>query len=300
MSSTNQSPQYQKAALKFLSAQTDKEKLFYLEEMIRECPKHKSSEKMLAKLKTRRKKLLEKMDKIKSVKKSSSKPSIKKEEMQAVIIGLSNSGKSSLLSVLTNASPEIADYDFTTKNPVIGMMEYSGVKIQVIENPAINSEYYDRGLTNSADVVLILVTDINQIEEIEKKLDKTKGKRIIVFNLKNNNDYRKIFATLQSKRYNFIIISTETKENLDALKEKIFHGFGKIRVYTKEPGKEKSTKPMILEPETSVKEIAEKILKNLNWLKETKIWGPSSKFPGQIVGLNHKLKDMDVIEFRTK
>ena len=240
------------------------------------------------------------MDKIKSVKKSSSKPSIKKEEMQAVIIGLSNSGKSSLLSVLTNASPEIADYDFTTKNPVIGMMEYSGVKIQVIENPAINSEYYDRGLTNSADVVLILVTDINQIEEIEKKLDKTKGKRIIVFNLKNNNDYRKIFANLQSKRYNFIIISTETKENLDALKEKIFHGFGKIRVYTKEPGKEKSTKPMILEPETSVKEIAEKILKNLNWLKETKIWGPSSKFPGQIVGLNHKLKDMDVIEFRTK
>ena len=61
MASTNQSPQYQKAEAKFLSALTLEEKLFYLDEMIRECPKHKSAEKMLAQLKTRRKKLLEKI-----------------------------------------------------------------------------------------------------------------------------------------------------------------------------------------------------------------------------------------------
>jgi len=37
-----------------------------------------------------------------------------------------------------------------------------------------------------------------------------------------------------------------------------------------------------------------------NQIKETKIWGPSSKFSGQIIGLKHKLKDLDVVEFKTK
>ncbi len=298
MASTNQSPQYQKAEAKFISAQTDKERLFYLEEMIRECPKHKSAEKMLAQLKTRRKKLLEKIEGSKKAK--SSKERIKKEELQAIIVGLTNSGKSSLLSILTNASPEIAEYKFTTKQPEIGMSEYHGAKMQIIENPAIGSEYYDKGLTNSAEVVLILITNLNQIEEIEKNLEKATGKRIVVFNLMNNEDSRKISATLQSKKREFVIISAKTKENIEELKEKIFSAFGKIRIYTKEPGKEKSNKPLIFEPETSVKKIAEKILKNINSLKETKIWGPSSKFPGQVVGLNHKLKDKDIVEFRTK
>ena len=56
MASTNQSPFYKKAEAKFLNAKTDEEKEGFLREMIKECPKHKSSEKMLANLKTRLKK----------------------------------------------------------------------------------------------------------------------------------------------------------------------------------------------------------------------------------------------------
>ncbi|MBU2503584.1 MAG: 50S ribosome-binding GTPase, partial [Nanoarchaeota archaeon] len=116
MASTNQSPQYQKAAAMFLMAGTDKERLHCLEEMIRECPKHKSSEKMLANLKTRYKKLKERSERIKkSGKSGAGKHAIRKEDMQAVIVGLTNTGKSSLLSLLTNVSPEITPYDFTTK-----------------------------------------------------------------------------------------------------------------------------------------------------------------------------------------
>src|SRR3989339_739188 len=69
---------------------------------------------------------------------------------------------------------------------------------------------------------------------------------------------------------------------------------------TKEPGKEKSPKPVIIKPNSTVGDIAEKILKGFSKkIKQTKIWGPSSKFAGQSVGLKHKLKDLDVVEFRT-
>ena len=300
MASTNQSPAYQKAEGNFLAAKDDESRLFYLEEMIRECPKHKSSEKMLAQLKIRLKKLKEKIEKTKKRSKSSRGKGIKKEEMQAVLIGFTNSGKSSLLQLLTNATPEIASYEFTTKKPIIGMINYKGTNIQLIEIPAINSEYYDRGLVNTADVILILVTHMEQIEKIEKILNRAQGKRIIVFNIKNSEDSRKISATLQSKRYNFVIISARTGENIEELKEKLFFSFGKIRIYVKEPGKEKSEKPLILTEGISVKDVGEKILRNINNIKETKIWGPSSKFPGQKVGLRHILKDLDVVEFRTK
>ena len=184
------------------------------------------------------------------------------------------------------------------------MMNYSGANIQLIEIPGFESEYYDRGLANTADTIIILVGTLEQIKEIEQGLDKAKGKRIILFNKidrLNENEIRKINATLQSKKHNFVMISTKSGQGIEELKEKIFYSFNKIRIYTKEPGKEKSQKPLILSPDSTIKDVAEKILKGFSSkIKETKIWGPSSKFPGQKVGLQHKLKDLDVVEFKTR
>lgn len=301
MASTNQSPQYHKAESMFLRAQTNEEKLKWLEEMIRECPKHKSSEKMLANLKTRYIKLKEKIESVKKTKKGSKKKGIKKEDMQAVIIGFANSGKSSLLSLLTNMRPEISEYPFTTKMPLIGAMKYSGTGIQIVEIPAVNSEHYDRGTVNTADVVLELIDDLGQLKEIEEIASSSSGKKVVVYNIKDKGtDERKLEATLKSKKLDYVMINTGTGEGIEELKEKIFKSFGKIRVFTKEPGKQRSEKPFIFWPDASVKDVAEKIFGTSGKVIETKIWGPSSKFPGQKVGITHVLKDMDTVEFKTR
>jgi small GTP-binding protein len=299
----NAHPEFTAAEGEYLKAKSSEEKIEKLRKMISYAPAHKGGENLRAQLKTRLKKLLEQKEKSRKSGKSS-KVGIKKEDMQAVIIGKTNSGKSSLLNSLTNAKSEISYSSFSTTSPKIGMMHYDGASIQIIENPAIESEYYDKGITHTTDVLLILVNSIEEIKNLEEMMGNSDKKRIIVFNksdLLNENEKRKLQSTLQSKKYNFILVSPITGEGIEELKEKLFGSFDKLRIYTKEPGKEKSKRPIILEPGATGREVAEKILKGFSQkVRETKIWGPSSKFSGQIVGLNHKLKDMDVVEFKTK
>ena len=300
MASTNQSPEYQKAEQKYLNAQTSEEQIYWLEEMIRECPKHKSAESMLANLKTRLKKFKEKQEKNK--KKSKGKPGIRKADLQAVLVGFTNSGKSSILKAITNANPLISEFPFTTQEPEVGMMDYDNVPIQIIDLPSLKSENFDIGIVNTTNIILIVITKIEEIKQIQEQLLRSKGKQIIVFNkidYLNENEKRKITENLRSKKYNFVLISTKTNEGIEELKEKIFNNLEVLRIYTKEPGKPASKEPMIMKPNSVVKDVAEKIKKGLSLkIKQTIITGPSSKFPNQQVGLNHKLKDKDIVEFK--
>jgi len=298
----NAHPEYLAAEREYLLAQTLEDKIEKLKKMISHSPSHKGAENLRAQLKTRLKKLTQQKEK--SKKTNSGKTGIKKSDMQAVIVGEANSGKSSLLKNLTNTYPKIADYSFTTKTPQQGMMNFATTQIQIIENPAIESEYYDKGLTNNADTLIILIYNLKQLEKINKEIEKVQSKKIICVSKSdklNSNEKRKISATLQSKKYNFVLISNKNLEGIEELKYKIFESFGKIRIFTKEPGKNpEKSKPVILEPGETVKNVAEKILHGFSkQIKQIKIWGPSSKFPGQIVGLKHKLKDLDIVEFKT-
>ncbi len=291
----NASPEFKDAEAKHLAAETLEEKIDTLKEMISKAPKHKGAENLLANLRRRLKKL---KNKEKQERKKGKKKGIKKQGIQVVLTGFTNSGKSTLLNSLTNAKSKTADYKFTTKEPVVGMLNYKGIEFQIIDQPAINYETFNQGLTNNADILLILIKKFEEIKKIEKSLKKSRGKRIILVNSKNL-EKRKIEARLKSEKYEFVIL--EDLNNLTKLKEKLLKNSGVIRVYTKQPGKEREEKPLILKLGSTVKNVAEKIKSGLSKkIKETRITGPSSKFPNQQVGLNHKLKDKDIVEFHTR
>ncbi|MBS3080642.1 50S ribosome-binding GTPase [Candidatus Pacearchaeota archaeon] len=299
----NAHPEYLKAEQEYHRATTDKEKLKALEEMLRYMPKHKSAEALRKNLKTRYKKLKEEL--FKKTKKQKAKKGIKKAEMQAVLIGLTNSGKSSLLKVLTNAQPKIASYGFSTSEPIIGMLHHQGCNIQMIDMPPIASENFDKGIINNTDTLLIVIEKIDEIKSVLEAIRKTDAKKIIVFNKADNYDNetkRKISETLKSKRYNFVLTSTFTQEGIEELKEKILNSFDIIRVYTTHKGKEKNKDiPVILHPHSTLGDVAEKILHGYSKkVKYAKVTGPSSKFPNQKVGLKHVVKDKDIVEFVTE
>jgi len=303
----NASYEFALAEKQFTDAKTDEERLLGLEEMLRTVPKHKGSENIIANMRTRYTKLKEKIEKTKAQKKGGggNQVVIKKGEMQAVLVGLTNSGKSSILNELTNAQPKIASYGFTTQLPEPGILYFENCPIQIIDLPAIGADTFDTGIINTADTALLVVEKIHEIPEVEKVLTKFSGKKIVVFNKIDIYDIdtrRKIEATLKSKRYNFSIISCKTQEGLEELKEKLFKSFNRIRVYTKEPNKKEADKyPIIMKPGTTVEQIARIIFKGrLDVIRKMRIWGPSSKFGGQEVGIKHELKDKDILEFSTR
>lgn len=59
------------------------------------------------------------------------------DEPTIVVAGYPNVGKSSLVSKITGATPEIAPYPFTTKGVTIGHFTRDGVRYQVMDTPGL-------------------------------------------------------------------------------------------------------------------------------------------------------------------
>jgi len=53
------------------------------------------------------------------------------------IIGLPNAGKSSLLAAITNANPKVANYEFTTLNPNLGVASYDNKEVTIADIPGL-------------------------------------------------------------------------------------------------------------------------------------------------------------------
>jgi len=296
---------YIKAEQEYHLAETKEKQMIALKKMISEAPKHKGAETLRKLLKRKLAKL--KYTHEKEIKKSKlGKRGIKKGQLQAVLIGLTNSGKSSVLKTITNAHPLIASYGFTTTEPEIGTLNYQGCDIQIIDLPPIASPNFNKGLVNSADTILIVIEKIDEAKEILNLLKNNNAEKIIIFNkidLYDDERKRKIKETLRSRKYNHVIISTITKEGIEELKEKILKSFPIIRIYTKHQGKKQKNqdKPVVLQNNSTLKDVAEKILHGYSKkVKYAKVTGPSAKFKNQKVGLKHVVKDKDVVEFFTE
>ena len=281
--------EYYKAEKEYFSAKSKEEKIKALEKMISSLPRHKGTHNVLAQLKRR----LSKLKNETSIK-AASKPEfiIRKEgSAQVCIIGLTNSGKSSLLNSLTNTKAKIADYEYTTKKPEVGMMDYHGAKIQLIEIPSTFTSSVLSPL-HSCDLILILLDAFLDVYEQMEKLTNLLSKRRL--------ENKKILAVVNKsdirQHKNVLSISVKNKVGLEELKNKIWSSLNLIRVYTKIPGKEKSKSPVTLPPGSTVKDVTEHVHKTLlKDFKFARIFN-STKFSGRKVGLAYKLNDMDVVE----
>ncbi|MEA1871571.1 MAG: GTPase, partial [Candidatus Bipolaricaulota bacterium] len=129
----NLTADFLKARKEMQAAQTAQEKLAALEKMLSTIPKHKGTDHMQADIKRRIAKLRDSHSHTRHGKGSRLDHIDREGAGQVVLLGPPNCGKSSLLSVLTNAHPEIADYPYSTTLPMPGMMAFEDAPIQLID-----------------------------------------------------------------------------------------------------------------------------------------------------------------------
>ncbi|RLE71549.1 MAG: GTP-binding protein [Thermoprotei archaeon] len=124
---------------KVMEARTPSEKIKALEDFLSSVPKHKGTEKLVSQVR-RQIAVLRRQIELEKKKKRGRRPGFfveKEGDAQIVILGLTKSGKSTLLKKLTNAKVVVSDAPFQTKRPVPGMMIYKGVEFQLVEAPAV-------------------------------------------------------------------------------------------------------------------------------------------------------------------
>ena len=309
----NLPPQYFEAEQNFRLAKNPAEKIAALEEMLAIMPKHKGTDHLRAKLRARIAKLTEASEKKLATKRAS--VVIEKEgAAQVAVIGLPNVGKSQLISSITNASPTVADYPFTTHSATPGMMEFENIKIQLIDTPPLVPQSIDFWLPpmlRRADALLVMVdladAPLEQMETITAQLEKMrieigedKAKALIIGNKLDLEGASRNYIALKDEyegQLPLIAISAREGTGLEELKAKIYEVLDIIRVYTKAPGKKPDfTDPIILDKGSTLADAAAEVHKDfLAKLKYARIWG-SGKHDGVMAKRDHILRDGDIIE----
>lgn len=318
----NLPPQYYEAEKGLRLAKTPEEKIIALEEMLAIMPKHKGTDHLRAELRGKIAKLTE----LSSKKGGAHKTSMvihKEGAAQVAVTGLPNAGKSQLVSSVTNASPEVADYPFTTHTATPGMMEFENVQIQLIDTPPLaprSIEFWLPHLLRRADALLVLVDlsddPLAQMESITAQLEKmrigigigkqeegvilSQKKALIVGNKLDLDNDRQGYAALENKykdQLPITAISAKEGIGLEELKLGIFQMLNIIRVYTKTPGQKPDLHdPIVLDRGGRVEDAVAAVHKDfIAKLKYARVWG-SGKHDGIMVKRDHILQDGDIIE----
>lgn len=327
----NLTPQYKAAEERFRQATSRDEKLTALREMLALLPKHKGTEKLQADLRRRLAKLEDEAHHAQRGGVHHHDPGHVPREGagQWVLVGAPNAGKSSLLAALTHAHPEVAAYPFTTHAPLPGMMPFEDVQVQLVDTPALTSEHvepYMPNLVRGADGVL-LVVDVaaNDLAEtrrvVEALLERARvwpedrprpheaspllaSRPLIVLGNKCDLDDDGVFMALAAEAIGsdlpFRAVSATRRDGLDALPGLLFERLGRVRVYTKEPGKKPDLeRPFVLARGATVIDLARAIHKEVaERLKYARVWG-AVRFDGQQVDRDHPLADRDVVEIHS-
>lgn len=166
------------------------------------------------------------------------------------IVGVPNAGKSTLLSVISNAKPKIADYPFTTLEPNLGVVVYDDRDLVVADIPGlIEGAHMGVGLGHSflrhvqrTRLLIHLLNganenplaDFNQINVELALYNERLGTKpqIVVFNKIDLPDaqlrWPRIEAALKTQGVEVMAISATTQHNVRTLIQRMFQMYDSL------------------------------------------------------------------------
>jgi GTP-binding protein len=164
------------------------------------------------------------------------------------LVGFPNAGKSTLLSVVTSAKPKIADYEFTTLKPNLGIVEYRDFKSFVMADiPGIIEgaaegrglgHYFLRHIERNSTLLFIISADSDSVadqyqtllSELKRYnpelLDKNRIIAISKADLLDEELRIELLAELKKtlpKKIPFILISAAAQQGIQELKDLLWN-----------------------------------------------------------------------------
>jgi hypothetical protein len=314
----NLTPQYMEAEKRFKQAQNVKDKIAALEEMMATIPKHKGTEKLQAELKKKMSALRKEPEQTKKGGRRESFVVEREGARQLALVGSPNSGKSQLIRAVTHATPEVADYPYTTRIPIPGMLIFENVRLQLIDLPPISREFTESWVAQvirNADAAL-WITDLSD-DDVLDRLEETRTflanahadleqMRVLMVGNKKEapcaSEREAIVREVYQDRFPMTTISAAaaSSEEIEQFKRVVYDFLDVVRVYTKAPGKKPDfMDPYVVARGSTVVDVAEKVHRDfVANLKYARIWG-EGKVDGIMVPREFVINEGDVLELHT-
>ncbi len=176
------------------------------------------------------------------------------------------------IDILTTV--EMTNMDKETAETIV--REYGYINADVIVREDVSEDrLIDAMVGNRAYIDALVVlnkTDLVDEDRIESIVDEMEG-------------------------WTVIPVSAQTTEGLETLKEEVFDSLDLIRVYMKPQGQEADMEePLVIRRESTIGDVCDHLHRTFRPnFRYARVWGKSAKFPGQKVGIDHRVDDGDVI-----
>jgi ribosome-interacting GTPase 1 len=172
---TNVTPEFDRQRQIYEDTDDLAQRIVELEKLLSLAPRHKGGERMvgdyrkkLAILKAKLEKQRE-QDRARKGARGAEEGVIRKEGAgQVCLLGVTNSGKSTIINSVTNAELDVGDYPFTTPIPTPAMLTLEDINIQLVEIPGLFDGFRESGMGRQALAVarntdcIALIVDLSQ------------------------------------------------------------------------------------------------------------------------------------------
>jgi ribosome-interacting GTPase 1 len=233
-----------------------KAKLQRMQEFLSLVPQHKGTMKLRGQVKKKMAVLRKELEERKQKRAGRGGPKffIEKEgAAQVALLGVTNVGKSCLLSAVTNANVAVSSTPYTTREPVPAIMSFEDVQFQLVEAPAVMAGsaggrawgLQTLGLARNADGLILMVDlagdaagqlrlVLDELEKARVLVSKPRGKvdidrrymgaglRIILVGRLLDSNIRDVEDLLRSYRIGDAVVKISGEVSLDDVEDAVF------------------------------------------------------------------------------
>lgn len=238
------------------AARNPREKILRMQEFLSVVPKHKGTMKLRGRIKKKMALMRKDIEERKQKRAGRSGPKLfieKEGAAQVALLGLTNVGKSCLLSVVTNADIVVSPVAYTTRKPEPGVLYFEDMQLQIVETPALMDGssggraggLLSIGIARNADGMILMVDlsfdpvsqltlILSELEKARVLINKPKGRvdidrrymgaglRVILVGKILDGNIRDVEALLRSYRIGDAMVKIMGEVSLEDVEDSIF------------------------------------------------------------------------------